>query len=59
MNMIDLTSTPAQEPEHERNVTGRRCGFPEADARPAAVQNDRCLQVALDPSTGKYRLAIC
>lgn len=56
LNMIDLTTTPAKGTDEA--VPGRRCGFPETAARPAALHNSRCVQVALDPSTGKYRLAI-
>lgn len=56
MCMIDLTAATSK--GTGEGVRARRCGFPTADPRPAALQNSRCLQVAFDPSTGKYRLAI-
>lgn len=54
--MIDLRSTSPT--DGEEAVPGRRCGFPDPPARPAALQDSRCVQVAFDPGSGKYRLAI-
>lgn len=60
-NMIDLRAlvTKRSEDQHpQERVRDRRHGFPQAGPRPAALHRDRCVQVALDPGTGEYRLAI-
>jgi hypothetical protein len=56
LNMFDLTTAQAR--GNDEAVPGRRRGFPDTAARPAALQTGRRIQIAFDPSTGGYRLAI-
>ena len=55
--MVDTITRVSKRNEHPP-VPWRRDAHPLVEEKPRALRSERCIVVALDPSTGDYRLTI-